>query len=247
MSGRQRVEKALTRGLDGLNERETFAAVMEVCALCLRNVVDRQEPGWSAREERFMQVTKREGLYDLGSRVLADLAIALEEHRGAVLGESYMKIGGSAGLGQFFTSYEISRLCAELVIAGRIRELEDQPFVTLHEPSCGAGGMIIAQAETLQAAGINPQQRLHTIAWDLSPLAIHMSYIQLTLLGLPALLIHGNTLTQERFDVWPTFAHIAGGWNLRLRGDRAESLTTRTIYGLTTEPDLQEDLWSEAG
>ena len=36
-------------------------------------------------------------------------------------------------------------------------------------------------------------------AIDLSPLCFHMTYLQLTLRGIPALVEHGNTLSGERF------------------------------------------------
>lgn len=82
-----------------------------------------------------------------------------------------------------FTPYEISRLCAELTIHGHVDELRELPFIKIHEPAYGSGGMIIAQTETLRSAGIEPQDRTHTVAWDLSGTALHMAYIQLALLG----------------------------------------------------------------
>lgn len=87
------------------------------------------------------------------------------------------------------------------------------------------------------------------MAWDLSGTALHMAYIQLALLGLPAVIIHGNTLTQERFDQWPTPAHILNVWTQRLRiidfTNRTNEITTRTISNLT-DPQLQPALWDEA-
>lgn len=236
----------------GLNARQCFTSVVEMIAIAMRNDVDRRDPGWQQREQRYLDHVQRiPALANFGQQVLALTVQALEQRPSDVLGEVYMELGASRDMGQFFTPYEISRLCAELTIGGRrAEELLELPFIRILEPACGSGGMVIAQTETLRDAGLEPQERTHTVAWDLSPTAVHMAYIQLTLLHLPAIVIHGNTLTQERFDQWPTPAHVLQGWTQRLRvidlARRPAEITTRAITNLTTDPDLQPALWDEA-
>jgi hypothetical protein len=48
-----------------------------------------------------------------------------------------------------------------------------------------------------------------------------MAYIQLSLLHVPAVIIHGDTLSLEEYAHWHTPAHILGGWRFRLAADEA--------------------------
>lgn len=43
-----------------------------------------------------------------------------------------------------------------------------------------------------------------------------MAYVQLSLLHIPAVVIHGNTLALEERSHWLTPAHIMGGWEWKL-------------------------------
>ena len=45
-------------------------------------------------------------------------------------------------------------------------------------------------------------------AVDIDVLCVHMSYIQFTLLGISAEVIHGNSLSNETFEVWYTMKYI---------------------------------------
>jgi len=43
-----------------------------------------------------------------------------------------------------------------------------------------------------------------------------MAYVQFSLLHIPAVIIHGNTLSREKFGRWYTPAHIMDGWTRKL-------------------------------
>src|SRR5205807_1311624 len=55
---------------------------------------------------------------------------------------------------------------------------------------------------------------------DLDIIAVHMSYVQCTLLHIPAIILHGDTLRGETYSVWRTFAHVMGFWDAKLARDR---------------------------
>ena len=82
----------------------------------------------------------------------------------------------------------------------------------LHITACGAGAMVIAMTQALAAQGIEYQTKVHVTADDISAIAVHMSYVQLSLLGVPAVVNRRNSLTLEHFDTWPTPAHVLDGW-----------------------------------
>ena len=90
--------------------------------------------------------------------------------------------------------------------------------ITLSEPSCGGGGMIIATAKVLRDNGINFQRRLRVVAQDLDWKGVYMTYLQLSLLGIQARVVQGDTLCNPydpertpRSHILETPAYMMGG------------------------------------
>ena len=50
-----------------------------------------------------------------------------------------------------------------------------------------------------------------------------MAYVQLSLAHVPAIIVHGNSLSMQEWGHWFTPAHIVGGWDRRLRAHRQHS------------------------
>lgn len=83
-------------------------------------------------------------------------------------------------------------------------------IITLHEPACGSGGMILAFADTLQnGCKINYTAHSFVVAGDVDRRCVHMCYIQLALTGIPAIVEQRDALTMELLGgVWKTPAYI---------------------------------------
>ena len=128
------------------------------------------------------------------------------------LGELYMKSETSnKHTGQFFTPYCLSKCCAEMSIGGNDVErfIEEDEILTLNEPTCGAGGMIIAAVDVLyNKYHFNYSRNLLVECSDIDSRCVHMTYLQLALSGIPAIIYHRNTLTMETWDRWETPAYI---------------------------------------
>lgn len=205
---------------------QVFSDFCELAALALRNSVDLR--GRDEREARYLDIiggyTSEEA--NRFSELLAKLALEFDAGFSDVLGKLYMSLDlGSDRLGQFFTPYEVSTLVAQMTLGDFTKCLDEaklagRDYITVNEPTCGSGGMVIALADAMRGAGINYQQAMHVTAQDLEITAVHMAYIQLSLLHIPAVVVHGNTLTLEQRDIWHTPAHILGGWSIRL-GNRS--------------------------
>ena len=73
----------------------------------------------------------------------------------------------------------------------------------MNEPSRGSGGMIIAAAKVLKDRGINYQNVLKAVAQDLDWKAVYMCYVQLSLLGIDAVVVQGNTLSDPDWRTRP--------------------------------------------
>lgn len=128
--------------------------------------------------------------------MLGLLAEELENNISDVLGEIYMRSGmGSKAAGQFFTPFHISYLTAQTAFAGM---KYDGKKISLDEPSIGGAGMVIAMAKVLQEHGINYQSVLRVTGHDIDLKAVRMSYVQLSLLGIDAVVKLENTLSAEK-------------------------------------------------
>jgi len=136
-------------------------------------------------------------------KLLALTIKALELQHHDFLGSMFMELElGSKWHGQFFTPYELCLVMAKLTISKK--QFENDNIVSVNEPAVGAGAMVIALCEHLQDININYQRQLKIVAQDVNYTACCMCYIQLSLLGCSAAVIHGNTLTLECNNMWIT-------------------------------------------
>ena len=82
--------------------------------------------------------------------------------------------------------------------------------IKMSEPSTGGGGLILATAKVLCDKGINYQRCLDVVARDLDWNGVYMTYVQLSMIGIKAVVIQGDTLAEpeknynaERFLMTP--------------------------------------------
>lgn len=123
------------------------------------------------------------------------------------LGEIYMELSGNKkGAGQYFTPYHVSRLMAELALGEQ--ELSKDEILTFDEPCCGSGGIIVAVADALNKRGFNYANNAVFVANDIDRNCTLMCYLQTSWAGMPAIVYHQNTLTQETWDMFVTPAFI---------------------------------------
>lgn len=166
------------------------------------------------REERYMSVIGKYKPRDqaLFPEVFAAIADELENPRD-VLGELFSELElYSTAAGQFFTPYHLSVLMARALINDSIEEtIRKRGRVSVLEPACGAGGMVIALTQAMREKGYNPQRQMFASCGDIDLRAVQMTYIQLSLLGISAVIEHKNALTLKTFSpVWRTPAYMLG-------------------------------------
>lgn len=178
-----------------------------VLASCtISNSVDKRQ--WEKREKMYMDTIKKysKSEADKFAEMLALVVMGLDGPRmGDFLGELYMNLGVSnKDIGQFFTPYDVSKMMSQFLGT----DPNDDGIITLNEPTCGSGGMIIAYAETLKKEDINYQEKLRVVCQDLDHDVVKMAYIQLSLLGIDAVIMQGNTLTLQMNEFWYTPMHF---------------------------------------
>jgi type I restriction-modification system DNA methylase subunit len=173
---------------------EVFSDFVKLAACALENACLKSadiEAEYMATIQRYEKADQQRM-----AQLLSWLVIGLDQGMGDFLGSLFMELElGSGNIGQFFTPFHLSELMAGLVAGDRLAALENEPHITLSEPTCGAGGMVIAFAKVMLARGYNPQTQLRADCVDIDPVAARMCYIQLSLLGIPARVVIGNSLT----------------------------------------------------
>ena len=183
---------------------EVFTDWIRCFALSISNSCQlHHDKVWQDREQLYLDTIKRYTIKDVTKFIdMRDLLIeTLEDNPTDVLGQIYMESGmGSKAAGQFFTPYHLSELCAKLVMP----EPDEEGLYRINEPSCGGGGMIIAAAMALREQGIDYQRKMRVVAQDLDWKGVYMCYLQLSLLGINAICVQGNTLSEPyRRDYLP--------------------------------------------
>ncbi|WP_321817857.1 MULTISPECIES: N-6 DNA methylase [unclassified Paraburkholderia] len=238
-----------------------FRDFVELAALAISNSVDRGQ--FDAREKRYLEIVGKYKKEEVARfpLMLAEITLAFDKRVGVmaaarergvmasnltdVLGQTYMMLDlGNDRSGQFFTPYHVSKLMAGMIGGDAVARADAQGFARVHEPACGAGGMVIATAEAFHDAGLNYQQTMHATCIDIDPCCVHMTYLQLALLHIPAIVVHGNALTMEVWGHWFTPAHVLGGWNRKLRARRSHD-AMRSIMRAVPAADDDGELAQE--
>lgn len=179
-----------------------------------------------AREQKYLRIVSGYEKQDVinMAHLLAHVIEGLEQGFCDFLGSVFMQLElGDKYRGQFFTPWSVASMMAQMQL-GNVKVLfEDKPFITLREPACGAGSMILAMADTLNRSGYPAYRRMWVSATDIDPLAAGMAYIQLSLCGVAGEVVIGNALCNERRRVLLTPGHYLGNWSYRLHHSQEQA------------------------
>ena len=210
--------KLLEKGLYKVNSHEFLSDVFECGAIAVSNKFDfRQAP---EREERYLQIVNKYDkdmrmlLVDVFGKIYVLLTSQIFPTVGFndYLGELYMRSETSnSKAGQFFTPYHLSKACAMVCInSGTVEEyIQQDKILTLNEPACGAGGMVLAAADILYYQyHFNYSRNLLVECSDIDSRCVHMTYLQLGLAGIPAVIYQRDTLSMKTWQRWETPAYI---------------------------------------
>ncbi len=177
---------------------QVFTDWVECVALTIQNncyaFCKEKDELYQKREQRYCSIIKKYSAEEQSFIVEMTglLTMAMEIEFSDILGEIYMESGcGNKNTGQFFTPFNVSKMCADMTL---LQDFEKDEIIPVHEPSCGAGGMIIAMASVLKDKGINYQKKMRVVAQDLDWKAVYMTYVQLSLYGIDAVVVQGDTL-----------------------------------------------------
>lgn len=202
MSSEISVKNAVTRIAEAVNAMSgsfspyvIFSDWVKMYAISISNMLElHKNEVWKKRERAYLDIASKYTPEQLKRFAeLSAMLVELYEAAGPydALGEIYMASGcGNKGTGQFFTPYHVSSLVADLAV-DKIKAGEK---IIINEPSCGGGGMILAAAKRINEAGGDAQLQMDIVAQDLDWNSVYMAYVQLSLNGLNAVCIQGDSL-----------------------------------------------------
>lgn len=217
-----------------------YSDSLEMMAIAISNSCERlaNPKRYEEREQRYLSLAKS---YDkdelLKMSEVFNLFVKLQDYnlesQGAkdILGGLLMKLNlGDKWAGQVFTPDNLASLLAKITCSEDElkKQIEDRGFVYASDSAVGGGVTMIGLVNAMLEAGFNPQRYLFVECGDLDKRACFMTYIQLAILGIPAIVKNQDTLLNKVFDVWFTPAFYLDGWWFRLKNfkdkEKGESL-----------------------
>lgn len=198
MEPKEKIIKIIRHLSGQYSEFEVFNDWIQCLTLAIANNQERfHDETWKKREQLYMDtINKYSKESFLFSEMRELLVEAMEKHMGDILGEIFMEGDmGSKTNGQFFTPYKVNQAAAYLTASQM--KCDENGIYRLYEPSCGAGGMIIAVAQCLNEKGIDYHKNLEVVAQDLDWKSVYMAYVQLSYYGIRAKVVQGDTLESK--------------------------------------------------
>ncbi len=197
--------------------KSKFISDLFACgALAISNLVDFSQ--YDEREEQYKlimngyQPKERKLIVEIFSKIYTLLtSVTYDNGRfDDYLGKLFIHCNqGNKKAGQFFTPYHISYFMAKTALSNIDVKKEPNEILAVSDPCSGGGGLLMAALDVLKNDhNINYAHHCYMEASDIDIRCVHMTYLQLALAGVPAIVCHQNTLTNELWSVWKTPAFI---------------------------------------
>lgn len=208
--------KAVKMTCGRVDQQQVFRDLVAYCALQLSNRTDPVH--LKVRQEQQAAIVKnytdqeKNQFMDISKQLAGEVVRNINQGSYVdLLGPAHQVLHPKSGpLKQDFTPPSIGRILSRITLEGA--RLPEAGFFTCNEPACGSGVLCLGLAEELLRQGFNPCEQLVIQASDLDRLCVQMTYLQLSLYGIPAVIIQGDTITLEEYDRWYTPLYIWRKW-----------------------------------
>lgn len=116
----------------------------------------------------------------------------------------------------------------------------------MNDCTCGSGNLLLGVVQRFADIGRNPSGQLVIQASDVDICCVQMTYIQLALYGIPAVVVHGEVIAMEEYDRWYTPAYLWGKWiwrapvafgNVRNKSDELLKMLDEPMYAACRQMD----------
>lgn len=200
-------------------------------AIEISNAVDQlNAPG---RTETYLNMVKKytPSECEAFGEMLAEVVYGMDENPDQdFLGELYMGLDlGNEHRGQFFTPYNVCKMMGKMMYGDVLQErVKQDGWISVSDPCCGAGALLIAFANTCKESDVNFQTSVLFVAQDIDYVVGCMCYLQLSLMGCAGYVVIDNSLTKPSLshdkrglipvhssNVWYTPFYFRNEWHLR--------------------------------
>lgn len=203
--------RSLLKGLSHRHDsRRVFDAFLCLAACAL--AAGTREAEYLAEAKLWNQSELQAFSEALGALVAEMESRPFEDILGGYYLDAAVSQKGQQWNGEFHTPKTVCDLMARMLV--NPADLPPEGPITVCEPACGAGAMILSLA---QVCPPEVRRRLRVTAIDISRTACHMAFINTTLWGIPTRIIHGNALSLECWAAWSNLHWIAPWLPLALR------------------------------
>ena len=146
--------------------------------------------------------------------------------------------------GQFFTPHHICDFIGKISLFDNSSKdiINKKGYISILEPCCGSGAMILGAACAMTSNNFNYQKQMIVTAIDIDITCVYMTYIQLALCGIPAVVIHGNVLTVDEWSRWYTPMFFIDGWERKQ--DQCYGTVKKSCSLLTADSNGQLTLFN---
>lgn len=206
--------KAIDKAAYRVSKSQFISDLLECSAIAISNMVDKIQ--YDKREQRYLEIIKK--YQPAEQKALADIFAMLFALCSSVvyddgvfndyLGEIFMRCNqANSSTGQVFTPFHVAKLMAKMTVTDD--KINRNEIITINDPCSGGGVMLLAALDVLKNDyNVNYAYNCFIEAGDIDIRCVYMTYIQLSLAGVPAIIKHQNALTRELWSVWKTPAFI---------------------------------------
>ncbi|MDR1502259.1 MAG: N-6 DNA methylase [Prevotella sp.] len=128
--------------------------------------------------------------------LLAIVASALENEERDFLGNIYIEENfNNSKLYQIFTPFDLALMIAHLNFDSLCVEFDR--IYTICDPCCGSGNLLIASYNVLKDKFLDIEKNILFYGKDIDNQCAMMTFMQLTLLSIPAIITCGNAISNE--------------------------------------------------
>lgn len=216
--------------IEGKRRSEVFSDFLELAYCAVKGATLQHSPSLvEANEQAYHECLNRHRHVDrvasLYASMLGEVVEGLEAYPLDFLGPLFMETMANKYKGQFFTPPELCKMSALITMGDAAEVAQQRSVISIGEPACGVGNMVLACAEVLKENGVNPATQAHFYMTDVDRRCQQAAYIQTTLCGVSASITWGNTLTLEEWQTDITvMAYLYPKW-ARLRDPALNSLS----------------------
>ena len=187
---------------------DSFFNLMELIALSISTLWSGEGRGerLNALERLLSRLSAEEKTsYFQMAELLSSVITKRKDAPNDVLGKLFHAFGlHNKWRGQFFTPDHICQFMGMVSGLPNEEELKKKGYVSVNDPCCGSGALLIGYIHALKSQNYDPANRVFMVAQDIDIRCVWMCYVQLSLYDIPAVVIHGNSLALEEQSKWYT-------------------------------------------